>query len=227
MKKGKIVVIEGTDCSGKETQTSLLVQRLKREGELVERLEFPMYDSPTGKIIGGPYLGKKYICEGWFPEESVNVDPKVACLFYAADRKYNINKVTELVDKGYTVILDRYVESNMAHQGAKVEDEEERLKLYKWLETLEYELLELPKPDFTLFLYMPYKKVIELKAIRAEESDQSEKSISHIRKAEKSYLELAELHGYETINCLDKGSKLKDVLSIHEEIYKLFKSKLK
>ena len=93
--RGKMIVVEGTDCSGKETQTSLLVQRLKKAGRKIERLSFPAYDTPTGKIVGGPYLGKQYICDGYFPEGAANVDPKVAALYYAADRKYNIPKILD------------------------------------------------------------------------------------------------------------------------------------
>ena len=69
--RGKLIVIEGTDCSGKETQTNILMDRLKKEGYPVVKFSFPMYDTPTGKIVGGPYLGKEYICDGWFPEQSV------------------------------------------------------------------------------------------------------------------------------------------------------------
>ena len=65
-----------------------------------------MYDTPTGKIIGGPYLGKSYICDGWFPETAPNVDPKVSSLYYAADRKYNIHKVLDAINAGYNVILE-------------------------------------------------------------------------------------------------------------------------
>ena len=66
--KGKIIVVEGTDCSGKETQTSLLVQRLRRSGRKIERLSFPAYDTPTGRIVGGAYLGKKHLGEGYLPK---------------------------------------------------------------------------------------------------------------------------------------------------------------
>ena len=85
--KGKIIVIEGTDCSGKETQTSLLVQNLKKQGRKIERLSFPDYDSPTGKIVGGPYLGRTGMGESFFKEGAAAVDPKVAALYYAADRR--------------------------------------------------------------------------------------------------------------------------------------------
>ena len=76
--KGKLIVIEGTDCSGKETQSNLLIEKLKKENIRIEKFSFPNYNSPTGKIIGGPYLGKSYICEGWFEEGAPNVDPKVS-----------------------------------------------------------------------------------------------------------------------------------------------------
>ena len=86
---GKIIVIEGTDCSGKETQSKMLVEKLKEKGYKVKRMSFPMYESPTGKIVGGAYLGKKEIGPCLFEEGAVNVDPEVASLYYAADRRYH------------------------------------------------------------------------------------------------------------------------------------------
>lgn len=224
--KGKIIVVEGTDCSGKETQTSLLVQRLTKEGRKVERLSFPMYDTPTGKIVGGSYLGKSYIGEGLFPEGAANVDPKVAALYYAADRRYNRQRILDLLDQGTDVILDRYVESNMGHQGGKIFDKEERLKLYDSLEALEYGFLELPRPDLTIFLYVPYKKVAELRNGREEPADQHEANPLHIRNAEHAYLELAEIHHYKKIDCVDKNNKLRDILDIQEEIYGIVEKEL-
>ena len=126
--RGKIIVIEGTDCSGKETQSKKIIEKFNN----CKYFSFPKYDSPTGKIIGGPYLGKSYICDGWFPEGADKVDPKVSSLYYAADRKYNIDKINQMLDDGYNVILDRYVYSNMAHQGGKIKDTKERHKMYKW-----------------------------------------------------------------------------------------------
>lgn len=224
--KGKIIVIEGTDCSGKETQASLLVQRLKREGRKIDRLSYPMYETPTGRIVGGPYLGKAYISEGFFPEGATNVDPKVAALYYAADRRYNMQEIEKLLEEGYDVLLDRYVESNMAHQGGKLYDKEERIALYEWLETLEYKLLELPKPSLTIFLHMPYKNAAELKRGRASGPDQHETSEIHLRNAEKAYLELAELHNYETVSCVDKKGNLRRIEDIHEDVYEIIKNKL-
>jgi len=219
--KGRIIVIEGTDCSGKETQTSLLVQRLKKSGRKIEHMCFPNYDSPTGKIIGGSYLGRSYIGDSVFPEGADKVDPKVAALYYAADRRYNRQRILDLLNDGVDVILDRYVESNMGHQGAKIFDKDERLKLYDNLATLEYEFLELPKPDLTIFLYMPYKKIAELKKGREDVN------LIYVRNAEQAYLELVDLHGYKKIDCTDKKDKLRDMLEIHEDIYKLVAKELK
>jgi dTMP kinase len=215
---GKIIVIEGTECSGKDTQTQLLVQRLKREGRKVEKLSFPMYDTPTGKIIGGPYLGKEFIGNSYFAEGAINVDPKVAALYYAADRRYNLRLINQLLEDGTDLILDRYVESNMAHQGCKILDREERLKLYQWFETLEYDLLELPKPDLTILLHMPYKKVLELKNGRLDR--EKEGQLTYLKTSEEAYLELADLKKHQVIKCVDKD-KLRDVLTIHEEIYNI------
>ena len=99
--KGKLIVIEGTDCSGKETQSKMLVESLNEMGLKAVHLSFPMYDTPTGKIVGGCYLGKPEIGESLFPEGAVEVDPKIASLYYAADRKYNIGKIKKYLEDGY------------------------------------------------------------------------------------------------------------------------------
>lgn len=225
-KRGKIILIEGTDCSGKETQTSLLVQRLRREGRKIERLSFPMYETPTGKIVGGALLGKEYISEGMFPEGAANVDAKVAVLYYAADRRYNVNTIIDLLNDGVDVVLDRYVESNMACQGGKILDKDERLKLYKDLDDLEYGFLELPRPDSIIFLYMPYEKTVELKRGRAEKPDQVESSPIYLKNAERAYLELADLHDYKKVSCVDKKGKLRDIEDIQEEVFNIVSNEL-
>ncbi len=216
---GKIIVVEGTDCSGKETQTKLLEKRLKLEGYKVKRFDFPMYDTPTGKIVGGCYLGKPEIGECLFPEGATNVDPKVSCLYYAADRKYNIGKVLEYVDKGYYVILDLYVTSNLAHQGCKIEDKDERFYMYQWIDKLEYWLLELPKPDKTIFLHVPYDFAKVLKKNR-EFLDEHEKSPEHLKNAERAYVELSELYNWDKVECI-KDNKLRSIEDISDEIFKI------
>lgn len=216
--KGKLIVIEGTDCSGKETQTKMLTKRLEKENIACVRLCFPNYDSPTGKIVGGPYLGKSHICDGWFSEGATNVDPKVSSLYYAADRKYNVVAIEELINKGINVILDRYVYSNLAHQGGKINDKDKRFEMYNWLDKLEFELLELPKADIKIFLHMPYEVSCELKKNREEQPDQHELSKEHLLMAEESYKEIANIYEFRTIEC-SKNNLPRTIEEINDELY--------
>lgn len=222
MEKGKIIVIEGTDCSGKETQSKLLVDNLKKSGKKAIGLSFPMYDTATGKIVGGAYLGKKEIGDCYFEEGAINVDPKIACLYYAADRKYNISKVQEYINLGYYVVLDRYISSNMAHQGCKITDKDERFNMFQWIDKLEYWLLELPKPDKTIFLYVPNEYTEKLKTKRQSvfNDDEHEKNHDYLVNAFNTYIELSELYNWDRVNCINNG-KLKTIEEIGEEILKL------
>ena len=224
--KGKLITIEGTDCSGKETQTNLLIKRLRDEGYQVQNFSFPNYNSPTGKIIAGPYLGKEGFDPCYFEEGPTKVDPKVASLYYAADRKYNIGKIVFLLQQGYNVILDRYIYSNMAHQGGKIEDKEKRIKMYEWLDKLEFDLMELPKPDLTIFLHMPLDVAEELKSHRKEKPDGHEKDKNYLKQAETAYLELAQKYKFITIEC-SKNGKPKKIEEINDEVYKQVKPMLR
>ncbi len=217
----KIIVIEGTDCSGKETQSILLEEKLKEAGYSCARYSFPVYESPSGKIVGGAYLGKEEISKSYFTEGAVNVDARVASLYYAADRLYNIDK---MIDENLDfIILDRYVSSNMAHQGSKLENPRERLALYRWLEKLEYDLLKLPQADITFFLHMPYEKAAELKKNR-DTSDEHERSEKHLRQAESAYLELAELYDWSSIKCV-VNDEIRTKEDIAEEVFSLIKKR--
>ena len=219
MEKGKLIVIEGCDCSGKETQSRLLVKKLNAMGIKAINLSFPMYDTPTGKIVGGPLLGRKENGECLFPEGPVKLDPKVFCLYLAADRKYNFSKIQEFLDNGYYVVLDRYVSSNMAHQGAKILDPDERFNLFKWIDKLEYWLLELPKADLTIFLHVPFTFSKELRKSRSF-LDENEKDDDYQIRTEKTYLELAGLYNWNVIDCcLD--NKLRTIEEINTDILKL------
>lgn len=217
--RGRIIVIEGTDCSGKETQSNLLEKRLKEQGKKCIRFGFPMYDTPTGKIVGGCYLGKAEISNSFFPEGADNVDPHVASLYYAADRKYNMDKILPYVEDGYYVLLDRYTTSNLAHQGGKIHDKDERFNMYQWIDKLEYWLLNLPKPDQTIFLHMPYEYSLELRKNR-KYLDEHERSPEHLKNAEESYIELAELYNWKRIECVKDG-KIRSIDDISDEIMTL------
>ena len=214
--KGKIIVIEGTDCSGKETESVLLEKGLKDQGKTCVHFGLPMYDSPSGRIVGGPYLGNPEISLGYFPEGADKVDPHIASLYYAADRKYNMEKILPFLNDGYYVILDRYTTSNLAHQGSKIQDKDERFLMYQWIDKLEYWLLQLPKPDYTIFLHMPYQYSLELRKNR-KVLDENERSEEHLKNAEDAYIELSEMYNWKRIECVKDGV-IRDVSDINDEL---------
>ncbi len=217
---GKIIVIEGTDCSGKETQSKLLCEALKKEGYQVETISFPVYDSPTGKIVGGDYLGKEEIGPCLFKEGAVNVSPEIASLYYAADRRYHLDKILKAKENNDYLILDRYISSNMAHQGSKMLEKEKRQAIYQFIDKLEYELLALPKPDQTIFLHMPLAYSKKLKKNRAF-LDDHEKNDAYMEQSEKAYIELSKIYNWQTIECVTKD-RLKTIEEIHQEVLQLF-----
>jgi len=224
----KLIVIEGTDCSGKETQSKMLVERLVSDGIKAVRLACPMYDSPTGKIVGACYLGKEEMCNeilapgitGLFPEGAADVDPITASLFYAADRRYNLPVIEKAMEDNDIVIIDRYTYSNMAHQAGKIENKSERTFMFQILEHLEFNVCKLPRADKVIFLYVPYEAAAELKKNRKEKPDQHECSERNLRDAEETYLQLADYYDFETIVCIDDNSKIRPIDDIHEDVYK-------
>lgn len=207
--KGKLIVIEGTNSSGKQTQAELLVKKLEQDGIKCARRSFPDYESPTGKIIGECILGKN--SKSFFEEGINEIPPKVAALYYAADRAYNIDKINSLLNDGVNVILDRYVESNMAYQAAKFTDTSDKINTLLWMEQLEFNLLDLPRPDIVIFLYVPYEYRLD-KEIYDE----------HLKNTETVYSLMAERYGFEIINCI-KDDKIRTIEDIHNEIYEIVK----
>ena len=218
---GKIIVIEGVNDSGKETQSKLLAKTLKEEGYKVVEFSFPMYKSPTGKIFKNCVLGKDG--NGYFEEGYENLDPYVVCLYTAADRKYHKEKIERDVKNDYIVILNRYTSSNMAHQGSRYSDSEERFYMYQWIDKLEYWLLKLPKPDCTILLKVPAKYLNQLSekqvAFNFQEDIFDQDSVL------KAYIELSELYNWDSIDCVS-NNKMKSVEEIHEEIMKIVRINL-
>ncbi len=218
---GKIIVIEGVNDSGKETQSKLLAKTLKEEGYKVVEFSFPMYKSPTGKIFKNCVLGKDG--NGYFEEGYENLDPYVVCLYTAADRKYHKEKIERYLKNDYIVILNRYTSSNMAHQGSRYSESEERFYMYQWIDKLEYWLLKLPKPDCTILLKVPAKYLNQLSekqvAFNFQEDIFDQDSVL------KAYIELSELYNWDSIDCVS-NNKMKSVEEIHEEIMKIVRINL-
>ena len=186
---GKLIVIDGTDGSGKATQTRLLVYRLKQLGYKVETLDFPQYNSKSAGMTEN-YLEGKY-------GEADEVNPHVASIFFAIDRYDASFKIKNWLREGKIVILDRYVTSNMAHQGCKIESLLARKDFYSWLYRLEHNLFRIPEPDLTLVLHVEAEIAQRLSQQRQREDwknktrDIHEEKLEHLRKAEQVYLEIA------------------------------------
>ncbi|MFH1521379.1 MAG: FAD-dependent thymidylate synthase [archaeon] len=230
MKEGKLIVFEGTDCSGKSTQINLLIEKLKNLNQGVVTLDFPNYSTPTGKIV------RRYL-DGEFGPAN-DIPAKVASIFYAEDRFASKGFIYDELEKGNVTILDRYVESNMGHQGGKIRNRAEREEFFEWLHKLEYENFQLPKPDAVVFLYMPYEVGHQLMSDRerksefhpgADKLDGHEGCKKHMEHAEESYLHLAELYGWIMINCAPDGTmeSLKTPEEIHKELWEKLEGRLK
>lgn len=218
MKRAKIIVIEGTDGSGKETQSKKVLEYLINKNFKVKRYSFPVYNSPTGKIVGAQYLGKPELGQSVFEETSANVDPIVSSLYYAADRRYNfLKEIEEEIYKTDYIILDRYITSNMGHQASKAKTKKEKDKILDFIMKLEFDLCELPRPDIVVYLYMPYEATSELRKNRVA-GDGNENSEKHLKKSEETYQYIAKKYNWKIINCIKtkKYTSLNDIKTIDE-----------
>jgi dTMP kinase len=203
--KGKLIVIEGTNSSGKSTQAKLLVQKLNELNIKAELNSFPMYETPTGKIIGEYILNKNG--NGLFND---GIPPKVAALYYAADRAYNISHINDLLNSGINVILDRYVESNMAYQAAKFKNTSDKINMLLWMEQLEFNLLDLPRPDKVIFLYLPYNYHYLI----------ANDNLENLKNTEEVYHLMTERYNYDIVYAI-KEDKLKTKEEVNKEILDL------
>lgn len=214
--QGKLIVIEGSDASGKATQSQMLFDALKTTEDVV-KLGFPVYDSPTGKLVS-MYLGKLH----GYPEFGIpgSISPKIASTWYATNRYEHKDIIQQHLANGRNIICDRYVESNMGHQGGKIADPWEREDFFRWCEELEYDTFGIPRADAVIFLHMPWEESQRLASSRGEKPDGHEADPNHLRMAEETYLQLAKLYGWYQIECCKNGIK-KDRQRVHGEIKKL------
>ena len=215
--KGKFIVIEGTDGSGKGTQVKLLVQRLKADGVPVEMVDFPQYENPSS------YFMAKYLRGEYGTSEEVG--PYRASIFTAVDRYDKSFDIKRWLDEGIYVIANRYVSSNMGHQSGKIDDLVERDKYLEWLNNLEYKIFGIPKPDQTIFLFVPPElgqKMVNHKNDRSytqgKKMDIHEADINHLKKASEAYIYVAKKYGWKTIHC-SKDDVMLSREVINEEIY--------
>ncbi len=221
MKRGKLIVIDGTDGSGKKTQARLLVSRLRKEGFKTKTLAFPQYR----KKSAGPV--ENYL-EGKYGENSERVSPYVASVFFAVDRfDAARTKIDSWLAKGFMVVLDRYVSSNMGHQGTLFASKKERSEFFQWVQNFEYEIMQLPKPDIQFIFYVNPNiaernaaKKWKNKITNLKKQDILESDPKHFIRSAQVYKELAKiLPDVKFLEC-SKNKKLLSRKDIHEMVWK-------
>jgi dTMP kinase len=229
LKKGKLIVIDGTDGSGKATQVDLLAKRLKKEGHIVKIIDFPeYYKNFFGKFIGH-CLSEQYY--NW-----LNIHPKIASMAYAADRWESSTEVREWLKSGYIILANRYVSANQIHQGGKISNAKKRVDFIKWLDEMEYGVFKIPRPDITLYLDLPTKIVLKLlkqrdsqtkRAYLKKKKDVHEKDLDFLVNSRKSALKLVkEIKNFIKIDCA-KDDEILSREEIHAKIYEQVKKVLK
>lgn len=214
--KGRLIVFEGTDGSGKSTQFRLLCERMEAEGRPFQRLIFPQYSEPSSALIR-MYLG------GEFGSHPSDVNPYAASTFYAVDRYASWKKVWGGYYQGGGLVLsDRYTTSNAVHQACKL-PEDQWDGFFRWLFDFECSKLGLPLPDLVVYLDMPTDRAVHL--LRSREAaththgDIHEVDTDYLALCRRTALRAADCLGWVRIPCVDGAGALRSVEDIHREIW--------
>lgn len=222
-RKGKLIVIDGGDGSGKATQSELLVAYLKKRGVGVKYMDFPRYYTSFHGRIVGRFLRGEF---GKLDE----VSPYLTSLAYALDRASAKEEMDTWLTHGGMIISNRYATSSMAHQGARLPPEK-RSEFVEWVDELEYKVHKIPREDVVVYLYVPWQIGLELTQKKGERGyigngqDIAEKDIKHRQEAEAMYLKLAkERQNWILINCV-KDSQILSKETIHQMITRSLKEK--
>jgi len=183
-----LIVLEGLDGAGKTTQINLLQEYFEGEGVKTKYLHFPRYDSPVfGELIA------RFLRGDLGPVEQVH--PLLVALLFAGDRREASEEIRAWLSKGYSVILDRYIYSNIAFQCAKCKDKESAEELRGWILNTELNVFKIPVPDLNIFLDVPLESIQE-RLNKSREGD------------ERSYL-----NGKQDIHeaCMEFQSKVREI----------------
>ena len=230
MKKGTFIVIDGTDGTGKATQTDLLVKKLTKHKIKVKTIDFPQYKNNFfGALIGECLAGK-------YGVDYINIDPHIISVMYAADRWESSSKIREWLDKGYTVIADRYVSANQIHQGGKIDDNKKRAEFLKWLDTMEHKVFKIPRPDAVLYMNLPVeitlrllseKSVLDKKKYLKGRTDLAETNMKHLEDSRRNGMKIVQsLNNWYDIDCSKDGA-INSREEIHEKVFAIVSKVLK
>ncbi len=217
---GKLIVIEGTDGSGKSTQFRLLTEHIAQDGLVFQKLVFPQYAEPSSALI------RMYL-DGQFGNKPSDVNAYAASAFYAVDRYASFKKVWgEWYDQGGLILSDRYTTSNAVHQASKVSGEEQSAFL-KWLYDFEYDKLGLPAPDLVIYLDVPTafteKLMRQREASTNTHADIHEQDMAYLATCRETGRTAAKFYGWTVIDCIKDG-QMRAIEDIHEEIYRHVRS---
>ncbi|MFZ0635939.1 MAG: hypothetical protein WA755_04410 [Candidatus Acidiferrales bacterium] len=214
--RGKIIVLEGIDGSGKRTQLELLARAFAERGIAYEQISFPRYEGFFGSLVAGYLNGELGTLE--------SVDPRFSALLYAGDRLEAKPRMEAALAAGKMLLLDRYVASNLAHQGARV-PRERREDFLKWIAKLEYEIYTLPAEDIVVYLRVPADAAHQQVAAKGDREytsrkrDIHEANVAHLAAAAEIYGSLARSPNWATVECFDsKSVGLRAPVEIHGEV---------
>lgn len=219
---GKLIVLEGTDGSGKATQTAALLERLQREHIDCRKIEFPRYQEESSALI------REYL-RGDFGDKPSDVNAFAASTFYAVDRYASYQQDWgAYYRQGGLVIADRYTTSNAVHQGSKLRGTE-RTDFFDWLFDYEYRLLGLPKPDMVIYLDVPVDQTEQnmhrREAQTGTTADIHERDDGYLRACREAAKEAAKRFGWKNIACTKDGA-MRSIEEIHEDVYRAVKEVL-
>ena len=222
MKKGKLIVFEGIDGSGKSAHYRRVCKHLEEDGIAYNHIVFPRYDNDSSALIR-MYLG------GEFGENPADVNAYTASTFFAVDRFASYrNDWGKIYDEGGFILSDRYTTSNAVHQGAKLADSELE-PFFKWLYDLEYTKMGLPAPDLVIYLDVDVKTSLARMQHRQEKTNTSadihEKDVKYLENCLRVADKAADYYGWTRIPFMKDGVE-RELEEKHEEIYSIIKAAL-
>ena len=213
MSQGKLIAFEGIDGCGKETQAKLLYKTLKKEKVKVKYISFPRYEElaclPVSLYLKGG-LG--------------DVNPQTASLLFAMDRLDAKKQIKKWLKAGYLVISNRYVMSNIVHQGARLNEGKERTDYINWIEDIEYNQMAIPRPGLQIIFNCTVAIAQKLRDMRNRTPDILEKDRAYQEKVSACYRELSEKNPQNIIgiDCV-KNNEMRSIEDIQKEVYSKIK----
>jgi dTMP kinase len=231
MKKGRIIVIEGPDASGKKTQLELLKQSFEEMNVPFVTFDFPQYKETAGGILLDKILWRNRVKEKTkrekelFPNPNI-ISPYLLALPYAVDRAFIVQKMREALENGKFVLLNRYRTSSFGHQASKLKTIREKVEFIGWLEKLEIENLGLPKEDVVFLMDISSENQKKLSRKRGRKEDMAEADREHQKKSLETYRWLAkQLECWVSVQCQTPSGKMRAPKTINQEIINTLKKR--